>query len=73
MAHLTHITKAGERWDTIAWQYYGDAYRYAPIIAANPHVPITPVLPSGIRLNIPVLPAGTTARSRSAGLPPWMR
>jgi len=69
---LIHITRQGERWDAIAWQYYGDAHRYAPILAANPHVPITPMLPVGIRLNIPVLARGADNTSRE-GLPPWMR
>jgi len=70
---LIHVTKAGERWDTIAWAYYGDAHRYAPIIAANPHVPITPALPAGVRLNIPVLNRGSITSTNLAGLPPWMR
>jgi len=70
---LIHVTKAGERWDSIAWQYYGDAHRYAPIIAANPHVPITPMLPAGIRLNIPVLNRTSGNPTNRAGLPPWMQ
>jgi len=70
---LIHVTQAGERWDAIAWQYYGDAHRYAPIIAANPHVPITPALPAGVRLNIPVLARSGASPTNRAGLPPWMR
>jgi len=70
---LIHITTAGERWDLIAWHYYGDAYRYAPLIAANPHVPITPALPAGIRLNIPVLARESGNAVSKHGLPPWMR
>jgi len=69
MAYLTHTTIEGETWDAIAWRYYGNAYRYPPIIAANPHVPITPVLPAGIVLAIPVLPREADTRT----LPPWMR
>jgi len=70
---LIHITTAGERWDLIAWHYYGDAHRYAPLIAANPHVPITPALPAGIRLNIPVLARQSGTTIHKQGLPPWMR
>jgi len=70
---LIHITTAGERWDMIAWRYYGDAHRYPPLIAANPHVPITPALPAGIRLNIPVLAHEAGQTLPKERLPPWMR
>ncbi len=70
MAYLTHITTEGERWDSLAWRYYGDAHRYLPIIKANPQIPITAALPSGLTLSIPVIeePDVTTE-----DLPPWMR
>jgi len=66
---ITHLTTQGETWDRIAHRYYGNAYRYRAIIAANPHVPITPSLPAGITLNIPVL----AAQPDTSNLPPWMR
>jgi len=69
MAYLTYRTRAGDTWDLVAYRYYGNAYRYPPLIAANPHVPISPVLPAGVLLNIPVLPAPSQPQS----LPPWMR
>lgn len=66
---LTHITTEGERWDQLAWRYYGDAHRYLPIVQANPHVPITAALAAGLTLAIPLLePVATTE-----DLPPWMR
>lgn len=66
---LTHVTTEGERWDQLAWRYYGDAHRYSPIVEANKHVPITGALPAGLTLAIPVLePVATTE-----DLPPWMR
>ena len=37
---IPHITTEGERWDQLAWRYYGDAHRYQPIVQANPHVPL---------------------------------
>lgn len=67
--YLDYITKDGDRWDFLAWQYYGDALRYEEIILANPDVPIDPVLPAGIRLLIPVLEPAT--QTDAAGLPPW--
>ena len=66
---LTHITTEGERWDQLAWRYYGDAHRYLPIVQANPHVPITGALAAGLTLAIPLLEPGTTTED----LPPWMR
>ena len=69
MEYLEHITTEGERWDQLAWRYYGDAHRYLPIMQANPHVPLTSVLPANLTLSIPVLEAETTADD----LPPWMR
>jgi len=69
MAYLTYITIEGDTWDAIAYRHYGNAYRYAPILAANRHVPITPVLPAGLVLTIPVLPREPDTQN----LPPWMR
>ncbi|MBQ4783316.1 hypothetical protein F9U38_22755, partial [Pectobacterium versatile] len=48
MMYLEHITTQGERWDTLSHLYYGDPLGYPRIIAANPHVPIVPLLPSGL-------------------------
>jgi len=69
MAYLTYRTREGDTWDLLAYRYYGNAYRYPPIIAANPHVPISPVLPAGVLLTIPVL----TTEPVTQALPPWMR
>ena len=33
---LTYITGDGDRWDLLAWRYYGDATQFGPIIMANP-------------------------------------
>jgi phage tail protein X len=66
------VTREGERWDTLAYRYYGDPYRYEPIIAANPQVPILPILPSGWVLQVPVLERAP-APVDDASLPPWKR
>ncbi|ALS60664.1 tail protein X [Pandoraea norimbergensis] len=67
--YLTHITTEGERWDQLAYRYYGDPLAYEAIVAANPHVPLTPTLSSGLRLSIPVI----EQTDLSEDLPPWMR
>jgi len=63
-----YITKDGDRWDLIAYDYYGDATLYEPIITANPDVPITPILPSGLKLQIPVR---DDTDEITFTLPPW--
>jgi phage tail protein X len=65
---IKYMTRDGDRWDLLAWQMYGDAARYADIIAANPSVAIAPVLPVGITLYVPVLAA---AAATPQNLPPW--
>jgi len=66
---IEHITVDGDRWDNLAWQYYGDANDYERIISANPEVLIIPILPGGIRLLIPVIEEDETESTTE--LPPW--
>ena len=51
---IEHISVEGERWDSLAWKYYGDPYAYGRIIAANPALDITPLLPPGVPILIPI-------------------
>jgi phage tail protein X len=69
--YYEHITAEGERWDTVAYAYYGDPLLYHGIIAANPQVPIIPLLPSGIVLRVPVIALSDTLTAEE--LPPWKR
>lgn len=66
---ISHTTTEGERWDQLAWRYYGDAHRYLPIVQANPHVPLMGALPAGLLLAIPML----EPEPATEDLPPWMR
>lgn len=68
--YLKHITKEGERWDMLAYRYYGDALAYERIVAANPHVAVTPALAGGLMLAIPVIEETETL---TEDLPPWLR
>ena len=65
---ILHTTKAGERWDLLAWRYYGDPTDYSPIIVANPNVPIEPVFDAGISIAVPILQQGAVV---TKNLPPW--
>lgn len=67
---MDYITQEGDRWDSIAYEFYGDPTRYEAIIAANPFVPIIPILPSGIPLQIPVI-EDTEETTINEDLPPW--
>jgi phage tail protein X len=67
---ISYVTTAGDRWDLLAWRFYGDPTDYSPMIMANPPVPIEPVFEAGIQIAIPIL---TQAPGGSVNLPPWKR
>ena len=66
--YLLHIAKAGERWDLLAWQYYGDPTDYNPIIMANPGLTIDPVFEAGMSIAVPILQNSSVV---TVDLPPW--
>lgn len=66
--YIVHITKAGERWDLLAWRYYGDPTDYQTIVMANPGVAIEPVFEAGITLAVPIVQKCAVV---SVDLPPW--
>jgi phage tail protein X len=67
---ITVVTKAGERWDTLAWKYYGDATLFGPIIQTNPQIPIEAVFEAGLTIGVPMLIV-SQAVQETADLPPW--
>jgi hypothetical protein len=71
-AFITHITSAGERWDLLAWQYYGDATLFSPIIQTNPQIPIEAVFEAGLIIGVPLLMVNPAVKE-TADLPPWKR
>ncbi len=74
--YFEHITKIGDRWDLLAYDYYGDATLIKPILKANPDLlsdpdtPVPMVFDNGVRIRIPVLPESEIAAGQ---LPPWKR
>jgi phage tail protein X len=74
---ITHHTTAGERWDLLAWKYYGDATLYAPIIAANWQrimaglLSVDAVFNAGVTIGVPILMVSSAPDP--ADLPPWKR
>ncbi len=76
MGYLEHVTGPNERWDHLAYRYYGDANRTSPIIRANRGLfeatlgPVPASLPVGLTLRIPILDPEPLAAEL---LPPWKR
>lgn len=74
--YFEHVTKSGDRWDLIAYSYYGDATLIKQLLLANPAVvgdPATPtplVFSAGITIRVPILPEDEIAASQ---LPAWKR
>lgn len=52
---IEYITKDGDRWDLLAYNFYGDPYLYEPIVLANFQYANKTILPSGLKLYIPIL------------------
>ncbi|WP_297576173.1 tail protein X [uncultured Deefgea sp.] len=73
MDFIEHRSAEGERWDQLAWRYYGDACLYQPILDANPQLRILPSLAGGLRVRIPILDATTSDQAAFEDLPPWKR
>ena len=65
---ITHLTVVGERWDSLAWIYYGDASLFSPIIMANPSIAVESVFEAGLAIGIPILQVTPAAPDN---LPPW--
>ena len=66
--YIEHVTSSNERWDTLAYKYYGDAKLYEPIIRANEHIKVSAILDEGIKLYIPI---GITMENETEKLTPW--
>jgi len=71
MEYIEHITVDGDRWDLIAYRYYGDANRIAPLAEANEHLRLSPVLESGLPVRVPILDDDDELSPDE--VPPWKR
>lgn len=68
--YLSYISLEGDRWDVIAYKFYGDIEQMARIIETNPNVALSEVLPTGTKLYIPIIKA---LPPNNKDLPYWMR
>lgn len=69
--YIEYLTVESDRWDLVAWRMYGDALGYGRIVEANPQAPLTPLLPAGLTLMVPVLVDPLPVPYDR--LPPWKR
>lgn len=67
--YIIHKAEANERWDNLAYKYYGDCFKYKQIIEANPDTAISPFLPAGENIIIPFTETATTEEEEE--LPIW--
>lgn len=74
--YLPHMTRDGERWDQLAFRYYGDVAMQDSLIATNrglflDALTVPPVLPAGLTLRIPIIEREAIVAADQ--LPPWKR
>jgi phage tail protein X len=54
MAKRIYISTDMDRWDSLAYDFYGDASLVAPLMAANPQIlPGQVLLPAGAKIVVP--------------------
>lgn len=68
--YVEHTAQAGERWDDIAYKYYGNCFQVNEIIDANPQIGISPFLPEGETIIVPIYEE-TNLNSNNESLPIW--
>jgi phage tail protein X len=72
MSKKIYIATDADRWDHLAYDFYGDASFVAPLIAANPGVSTyDPFLPAGEKITVPDLPAEYQAEPETTVKAPW--
>jgi hypothetical protein len=67
-----HTVIEGQRWDSIALEYYGSASMMNKLIQDNPDVPLYDNIPGGVVLNIEIIATSDVAPDANM-LPPWKR
>lgn len=67
---LEYIVKGDMRWDAISYTVYGTPNEVGRITAANPDVPVTPIVESGTLLQIPIITVAEAVLTNEQ-LPIW--
>ena len=72
MANRYYISTDMDRWDSLAYDFYGDSSLVAPLMAANPSLSPTQIyLPVGVKIFVPDLPVELTQASETTVKAPW--
>jgi phage tail protein X len=71
MKYTEYTTTEGQRWDTIAWQCFGNVDLVGLLYDANPGVALTDELPGGLTLRVPLIEPVEEVNAEL--LPPWKR
>jgi hypothetical protein len=66
--HYRYTAQAGDTFDSVALDFYGEEFRSSEIIKANPQYRKTILFQGGEELRIPVI-----EQAAAATLPPWKR
>ncbi len=68
---IQYQSVVGDRWDTIAWKFYGAQFLagIGALIDANPSVPIDAILPQGTPIGVPILAEAPATSTED--VPPW--
>jgi phage tail protein X len=72
MATKIYIATDNDRWDHLAYDFYGDASLVAPLMEANPGIsPYRPYFEPGEKIRIPELPEEYQEQKESTVKAPW--
>lgn len=72
MAGRIYIASEIDRWDNLAYDFYGDSSIVAPLIAANPSIlPGQIYLPAGAKIIVPDLPEQYKQAKETTVKAPW--
>lgn len=69
---INYVTTQGERWDSLAWKFYGSVKSMNILIDANPAIALSGVLDAGTKVIVPIVEA-TSETITASNLPPWKR
>lgn len=69
---FNYTTKENERWDYLAYKMYGSIAGMKTLMDANPYVALSPVIPTGSVILVPIV-NDTDDAVITTNLPPWKR
>ena len=72
MSKRIYISTDSDRWDMLAYDFYGDSSLVSLLMAANPELLPTQIyLPVGVKIVVPELPVELTQLSETTVKAPW--